>query len=61
MALWVASNVRIIHRVSAWFYVGAALSLIAVFYRVYVLRVRLNLPVLKDAIDLLNSVRYQRG
>jgi formate dehydrogenase gamma subunit len=56
-------SVRIIHRVSAVVFMLVLLyHLIAVFYRVYVLRVRLTmLPGLKDATDLLDSVRYQLG
>jgi cytochrome b subunit of formate dehydrogenase len=56
-------TVRIIHRVSALVFMLVLLyHFIAVFYRVYVLRVRLTmLPGLKDATDLLDSVRYQLG
>lgn len=66
---WIIRNlggietVRIIHRVSAVVFMLVLLyHIIMVFYRVYVLRVRLTmLPGLKDALDLLDSVRYQLG
>jgi cytochrome b subunit of formate dehydrogenase len=56
-------SVRIIHRISAVVFMLVLLyHIIAVFYRVYVSRVRLTmLPTLKDATDLLDSVRYQLG
>lgn len=56
-------TVRIIHRVSAIVFMLVLLfHTIAVFYRIYVKRVRLTmLPTLKDATDLLDSVRYQLG
>lgn len=56
-------TMRIIHRVSAIvFMLSLLFHFIAVFYRVYVLRVQLSmLPTLKDAADLLDSVRYQLG
>ncbi|MCK6624822.1 MAG: cytochrome b/b6 domain-containing protein [Anaerolineae bacterium] len=66
---WIIRNlggieaVRIIHRISAVVFMLVLLyHIIMVFYRVYVLRVRLTmLPGLKDALDLLDSVRYQLG
>lgn len=56
-------STRIIHRVAAVIFMLVFLyHLIATFYRIYVRRVRLTmLPGLKDAIDLLDSIRYQFG
>ncbi len=55
--------VRILHRIAAMILaLGALYHLIAVAYKVYVLRVRMTmLPGLKDLKDFLDTIRYNLG
>lgn len=56
-------SARVIHRVAAVVFMAVLIyHIIEVIYKVYVLRVRLTmLPTLKDATDMLDSIRHQLG